>query len=104
MNVSRSAEGFNCATCHHKHCDETNPGPPGMIEIRGVIKTNICLLPMVTPESWELVRLHGHYAKGRVPFSGGVLEQPAAFVRAVEVIEDAIRQGDEEMAKNRDRR
>ena len=50
---------------------------------------------MVTRQSHELIRLHGHYKNGvmpwgKEPYGPGLYEQPAAFAEAMELIDSAI--------------
>lgn len=54
--------------------------------IRGVIESRTCLLPMITPQSQYLIRLHQHYKNGVLPHAGGLLEQPSYFIEAMEIL------------------
>lgn len=45
---------------------------------------------MVTPKSNMLLRLYRHYQNNVLPFAGGILEQPAQYMRAMEIIEGAL--------------
>ena len=58
--------------------------------IPGVIESRTCLLPMVTEESVELLRLYPHFERGVMPFAGGLLDQPNGFVQAMDVIRVGI--------------
>lgn len=90
MTVSRGK--FQCKTCTWgRHCDESNPAPFRQWKIEGVIESATCLLPMVTSRSWLLLRLHGHYQNHILPFGGGLFDQPNAYIRAMEIIDEAIR-------------
>lgn len=51
---------------------------------------NICPKPLATAESWEWIRLHSHHKDGRQPLSGGVMEQPAPFIMAMDIINQAL--------------
>lgn len=42
---------------------------------------------MITPASRAWLRWHGHYRKQLLPHAGGVGEQPAAYLDAMEIIE-----------------
>lgn len=93
MEVSRRAQDFNCKTCAHHHCDETGeiecskgPAPYPKWVINGE-ESRTCPLPQVTALSREMLRLHLHYRAGHLPLSGGVMDQPAGFLRAMEIIE-----------------
>lgn len=93
MDVSRKPKEFDCSKCPHHYCDEAGeiegsqgPAPFPKWEFNGEeLKT--CLLPMITPMSRELLKLHMHYRAGYLPLSGGILDQPAGFLRAMEIIE-----------------
>ena len=50
---------------------------------------------MITSTSNELVSLYSHFSKNRFPLSGGLLDQPAVFVGAMEIIESAVESNDE---------
>jgi hypothetical protein len=53
-----------------------------------VIESRTCLLPMITPQSQFLLRLHGHYKNQVLPFAGGLLEQPHYYAEAMEILSD----------------
>lgn len=65
--------------------------------IKGVIESRTCLLPMITPQSQYLLRLHKHYREGLLPLSGGLLEQPNYYLEAMEILSDrgAVLQAEE---------
>ena len=44
---------------------------------------------MVTNAEWALLRLSAHYRNNYLPLAGGLLDQPAAFIEAMEIIEGA---------------
>jgi len=46
-----------------------------------------CFLPMITRQSHQMLRLHRHYTEGFLPQAGGVLDQSAKYVEAMEVID-----------------
>jgi hypothetical protein len=48
---------------------------------------------MVTPTSWEFIRLYRHYKAGILPLSGGLLDQPSRFIDAMDVIDGQINRG-----------
>jgi len=64
--------------------------PIDFLEIPGVIDSNVCLKPLITQQSIFLLRLHKHYENGMLPYSGGLLDQSAVFIEAMEVIGDAL--------------
>lgn len=45
---------------------------------------------MVTAKSNMLLRLYRHYQNQLLPFAGGILEQPAQYMQAMELIESAL--------------
>lgn len=51
-----------------------------------MLESRTCLLPMVTAQSTYLLRLHGHYKRRFLPYAGGILEQPAYFAEAMEIL------------------
>ena len=55
-----------------------------------MIETNRCLRQLVTPASWEFIRMYRHYKNGILPLAGGLLDQPARFVDAMEIIDEQI--------------
>ncbi|HKQ24087.1 MAG TPA: hypothetical protein VJT81_06560 [Burkholderiales bacterium] len=83
---------FNCSRCTWgRHCDESRPAPfkQWHFTYQGetVFHSRTCPLPLITAASNSLVRLYRHYKAGRYPFGGGLLEQPNAYIEAMEVIE-----------------
>lgn len=69
-------------------------------QIDQVIESKTCLLPMITDTSSSLLRLYGHYKSGYLPFYGGVLDQPRAFVDAMEIIDGTLNSIRIDEAKN----
>jgi len=45
---------------------------------------------MITADSNALLALHRHWQSGRMPYSGGVREQPAKFIAAMDVLDDGF--------------
>jgi len=43
---------------------------------------------MVTYQSSFFLRLNGHYKNGILPYSGGLLDQPAVYIEAMEFFGD----------------
>lgn len=65
--------------------------PPYEIEVLGqTVGTHTCPRKLVTPTSWEWIRLHNFYRRGHLPFSGGLYEQPARFVDAMSLLDAEI--------------
>lgn len=94
MVVAHHREQFNCQACKfHRHCDASNPSPFPVWVIPEIgLESRTCLLPMVDESSRQLLRLYGHYKNGLLPFAGGILDQPAVFGEAMELIELRISQ------------
>lgn len=85
--MAHNAEAFKCETCQWgRHCDETRPAPYAQWSIRGVIESNVCLLPMITQESRFLLKMHEHYRNKVLPHSGGILDQPNYYAEAMEIL------------------
>lgn len=58
------------------------------IDIHGEhIGLKSCPKPMITEESEELITMYGHYKNRLLPLAGGILNQPAAYQRAMLVID-----------------
>ena len=94
VEVARNPTGFDCGTCQHRNCDldgekPGSNGPAGFDrwEIPGVIRSDICLLPMVTGFSRECLTLHRHYKNGVLIQSGGLYDQPNAYIQAMSILD-----------------
>ncbi len=91
MNVYTNADQFNCDQCAWgRHCDKSNPAPIKQWVIDGVIESDTCLKPMITHQTNELIQLYKHFNKNRYPLSGGLLDQPQAFITAMNIIEETM--------------
>ncbi|WP_157959212.1 hypothetical protein [Marinomonas shanghaiensis] len=85
-----NADQFDCNHCTWgRHCDKNNPAPIKQWVIDDVIESDTCLKPMITHQSNELISLYSHFQKNRFPLSGGLLDQPESFIRAMNIIEKA---------------
>lgn len=88
--MRRNAADFNCQTCRERHCDEEGklPGSKGRA---GYPKYGdgryTCPLPEITSLSRTFLSLHTHYKSRLLPLSGGLLNQPNAYLQAMELIE-----------------
>lgn len=94
VEVSAHRHDFDCANCSQKNdrghfCDDSNPAPFATWIIPGLIESKICLLPMVTAFSWEMLRLYPFWDKGVMPFPGSFYQQPQIIVEAMRVIDNA---------------
>lgn len=81
-------------TCAHRHCDLGGelPGSNGPAsfpkwEIKGVISSSVCLLPMVTAFSRECLELYRHYKNGHLLHAGGLTSQPQIYLEAMGLID-----------------
>lgn len=97
--VSQKEKPFNCDDClYEHHCDREGEWPgsvgphplKGWLTIPGLIETDVCLLPMVTNESAEMIKLYSHYKNNILPYQGGLLDQPAFYKRCMEVLDSAF--------------
>lgn len=71
--------------------DETWPHSKGasvieILEVPGVINSKVCLKPLIMPFSHSLIGLYLHYKKGVLWTGGGISEQPAIYLQAMEII------------------
>lgn len=98
IEVSQNPKDFNCDNCKNSyHCTENKNDPLWpkskgeaefeLLEIAGVIDSKVCLKPLITTASYFYLRMYGHYKNGLLPYSGGLLDQPAVFAQAMETIE-----------------
>jgi hypothetical protein len=97
VEVARAPALFNCATCTWgRHCDESNPAPTPQFVITGAVdlESRTCFLPMITPQSRFLLRLHSHYRNRWLPYAGGLFEQPNYYLEAMELINGVLDRGD----------
>jgi hypothetical protein len=53
-----------------------------------VIESRTCLLPMITPLSRSMLRLHRHYRERILPRAGGLLDQPSYYIEAMEILSE----------------
>lgn len=90
VEVSKNQKSFDCATCPARHCDHDrkNPGSIGpasydMWEVKGVIRSRVCLLPLVNDFSRECLQLYRHYKNGVLIHAGGLYDQPRRYVQAM---------------------
>ena len=89
VNVAAAPKEFDCDKCKYfKHCTPENPGSFPQWEIDGA-HFNVCPKGLVTRDSAEWLRYYSHFSKGIMPVSGGLLENTAKFVEAMEIIEIA---------------
>ena len=45
---------------------------------------------MITDFSYQMIRLYGHYQNGYLPREGGILDQPAKYLTAMEIIGSVV--------------
>lgn len=51
-----------------------------------VLELDECPRKAVKPASWDWIRLWHLFQQGHLPYAGGIMEQPARFMDAMEVI------------------
>lgn len=98
MHVARHPEDFPCGQCG---CDPDGiAADGGRWKIPGVITSRRCLRRMLSPASVWFLELYRHYKNGILPISGGLLDQPAVYYRAMSIIDGELaKHGDEENRK-----
>jgi hypothetical protein len=95
IEVGNHAASFDCQLCQQRHCDESGeiegsvgPAAYPRWSIPGVLEdSRTCPKPKVTQQSVALLRLFKHYRHGLLPLNGGLMDQPAAYIEAMEIIE-----------------
>ncbi|MFP4560983.1 MAG: hypothetical protein ACLFQ3_06625 [Thiohalorhabdus sp.] len=109
MNLNGGS--FDCENCiWGRHCDEEGelegsrgPAPFVKWEIEHggaqILASRTCPKPMVTEQSTGYLRLYNHYERSVLPYSGGLLQQPAAYLEAMEVIESAVNEHQRQQAE-----
>ena len=55
-----------------------------------IYDSDICPLPTITDKTYRILRAYDNYKNGLLPLSGGYLEQPQYFIRAMDFIEMVI--------------
>lgn len=70
-----------------KGCDEPAPIPVFALDGENYFR---CPYALITPLTAELLRYFSHYRQGHYPVAGGLLDQSALFLQAVEIIEGEI--------------
>lgn len=89
VGVAANRKLFDCRTCHHRYCDDSNPAPwpRWTTDFRGErIDMRTCPLPRITTESAALLRLFRFYEQRVLPQAGGLLDQPHGYIQAMEII------------------
>jgi len=59
--------------------------------VPGVIDSNVCLKPLVTHFSHQMIGLYLHYGKGALWKAGGISDQPALYLQAMEIIGSTLK-------------
>lgn len=98
MVVAHNRDKFNCQNCRfQRHCDDSNPAPFPVFVIPEIgLASRTCLLPMIEEGSRHLIAQYQHYKNGLLPYAGGMLDQPAAFSEAMNLIESRIEESSRE--------
>lgn len=88
----RNRSQFECKSCKWgRHCDESNPSkfPRWVIKNGGTtwVESNVCLLPMLDHESYELIKLYPHYVNKFLPTNDGLLNQSNFYLELMAFID-----------------
>jgi len=95
--VRDNADKFNCKKCTFgHHCDDDmlwpesiGPSTNTLIEIQRdgfELKSKTCLLPKITDRTNNFFKLYKHYSKGVLLVAGGLYDQPAIYIEAMDII------------------
>jgi len=90
--VAGRLAGLSCETCRHQDCDGSKGYSRFSMQGEAIA---FCPISRATPEIITLIRAYNHYKNGYLPGPGGIYDQAAKFVRAVDVIGSVIHQHDE---------
>lgn len=78
------------APCHTCTCVDGEAGFEKW-EIKGVLEpSRLCPRRLVSEDSNEWVALYGYYKSGYMAVGGGVLDQPRAFLEAMQIIHEQV--------------
>ncbi len=58
-----------------------------------------CPLKIITRQSIEYIRFYNFYREGYLPNTGGIMDQPGKFLDAMQIVEGAVREIEEEARK-----
>lgn len=99
---------FVCGACvWGRHCDASRPAPFPQWSIvyygERIFEGNTCPLPTVPPWARELTSLYRHFKHSVFPFAGGLLEQPAFYKRAMEILDGVFAEIESERVKRAQR-
>lgn len=103
--IARQPAEFNCKTCRHRHCDtdramprSKGPAPFMMWVIADpdggtvpIFESATCPLPEIPARIWDMFTLYRHYKNGILFASGGIIDQPARYLQAMDEIERALK-------------
>lgn len=86
---------YKCATCTPtqkivRGCLAPAPTPVLLIDGEPIYR---CPVALLTLETATLCRLYPHYTRGVLPVAGGLLDQTATFLDAMEVLAAEIAAG-----------
>ncbi len=56
-----------------------------------IIASKTCLLPMVEPTTWSMLRLHRFWQNAILLRPGGLMDQPARYLEAMQLIDEALK-------------
>ncbi len=81
------------AACESCNCED-GVSPIARWEIKGVVEADtVCPRRRVTDDDWYLVDLYQHYVAGHLLHAGGIADQPAIYLDAMQEIAAGIRIG-----------
>lgn len=83
--VIREPHNYPCGSCS---CDEHGRDPDGGTwSIPGVLERSpVCPRRLINDRSRYFVDLYQHYRNGVLPVSGGLLDQPYIYYRAMTIL------------------
>lgn len=83
---------FDCQTCTDPKreawgCEELTPTPVHVVNGHRVRR---CPVKILTPFTRRCMSLYAHYKNGFLPNAGGIADQPAWYVTAMEILESDV--------------
>lgn len=87
MVVDTQLRGIHCHDCKHKDCDGSKGASWFVLDGEDI---RYCPISRITEETALYIKYYGHYKNGYLPADGGMLDQTARFLRAMEIIDSVI--------------
>ncbi|MCF8719210.1 hypothetical protein [Nitrospina gracilis] len=91
---------MSCETCRHQDCDGSKGFSRFVMQGEHI---PFCPISVANPEIIIMIGAYNHYKNGYLPGPGGIYDQTAKFMRAVDVIGNVIHQHDEAERKKQDK-